>query len=95
MVYRLVPSHRFQAQSHFGTEDMTKPKMLKGLVLGLVVAAIVLGFLAYLILKKQVNLPNGKMNLKMNIPLRQKNMELNHLFLEIKGHFIQIDCLIF
>jgi TRAP-type C4-dicarboxylate transport system permease large subunit len=52
MVYRLVPSHRFQAQSHFGTEDMTKPKMLKGLVLGLVVAAIVLGFLAYLILKK-------------------------------------------
>ena len=52
MVYRLVPSHRFQAQSHFGTEDMTKPKMLKGLVLGLVVAAIVLGVLAYFILKK-------------------------------------------
>lgn len=52
MVYRLVPSYRFQAQSHFGMEDMTKPKMLKGLVLGALAAAIVLVVLAYLILKQ-------------------------------------------
>jgi hypothetical protein len=52
MVYRLIPSHRFQAQSHFGTEDMTKPKMLKGLALGVLVAALVLGIIAYVILKQ-------------------------------------------
>jgi TRAP-type C4-dicarboxylate transport system permease large subunit len=52
MVYRLVPSYRFQAQSHFGMEDMTKPKMLKGLVLGALTAAIVLVVLVYLILKQ-------------------------------------------
>lgn len=52
MVYRLVPSYRFQPRSHFGMEDITKPKMLKGLVLGAVVAAIVLGVLAYFILKE-------------------------------------------
>jgi TRAP-type C4-dicarboxylate transport system permease large subunit len=52
MVYRLIPSHRFQAQSHFGMEDMTKAKMLKGLALGALVAAIVLFVLAYVILKQ-------------------------------------------
>ena len=52
MVYRLVPSYRFRPQSHFGMDDMTKPKMMKGLVLGLFTAALVLGVLAYLILKQ-------------------------------------------
>ena len=52
MVYRLVPSYRFQATSHFGMEDMSKPKLMKGVVLGLVVSLVVLGVLAYLILKQ-------------------------------------------
>ena len=52
MVYRLVPSYRFHTRSHFGSEDMTKPKMMKGIALGAVVAAIVVGVMVYFILKQ-------------------------------------------
>ena len=54
MVYRLVPSYKFRPRSHFGMEDMTKPKMLKGIALGALVAVIVLFVLAYLILKQNL-----------------------------------------
>ena len=37
MVYRLIPSHRFQSQSHFGMEDMTKAPVVIGYMIGLVV----------------------------------------------------------
>lgn len=42
MVYRLVPSYRFQPRSHFGMEDMTKARVV-GLVVGLF-AGIVLSY---------------------------------------------------
>jgi len=54
MVYRLVPSYKFRPRSHFGMEDMTKPKMLKGIALGALVAVIVLFILAYLVLKQNL-----------------------------------------
>jgi len=54
MVYRLVPSYKFRPRSHFGMEDMKKPKMLKGIALGALVAALVLFILAYLVLKQNL-----------------------------------------
>ena len=68
MVYRLVPSYRFQSESHSVMDVMTKPKMLKGIALGALVAAIVLVVLAYLILKQNklqryTVLKNGKVAL--------------------------------
>ena len=49
MVYRLVPTYRFSPQSHFG---MTDTNVLKGLGLGLVVAALILSLLAFVSLQK-------------------------------------------
>jgi CDP-diglyceride synthetase len=62
MVYRLVPSYRFRATSHFGMEDMSKPKLWKGVVLGLVLALVVLGVLAYVVLKQNKLQRYAKMN---------------------------------
>ena len=39
MVYRLVPSYRFQPRSHFGMEDITKARVV-GLVVGLFVGMV-------------------------------------------------------
>jgi hypothetical protein len=61
-MYRLVPSYRFRATSHFGMEDMSKPKLWKGVVLGLVLALVVLGVLAYVILKQNKLQRYAKMN---------------------------------
>ena len=46
MVYRLIPSHRFQAQSHFGMEDMTKAPVVIGYMIGLVVGLVLSYLLA-------------------------------------------------
>ena len=62
MVYRLVPSYHFKSTSHFGMEDMHKPKLMKGVLLGLVVALVVLGVLAYVILKQNKLQRYAKMN---------------------------------
>ena len=69
MVYRLVPSYRFRATSHFGMEDMQKPKLLKGVLLGLVLALVVLGLLAYLVLKQNKMQRYAKMNDKNQLVL--------------------------
>jgi len=49
MVYRLVPTYRFSPESHFGMSDTN---VLKGLGLGLVVAAFILSVLAFISLQK-------------------------------------------
>jgi len=52
MVYRLVPTYRFQPTSKFGMEDLQHEKLWKGVLLGLLVAALILVLLAYLILQQ-------------------------------------------
>ena len=40
MVYRLIPSYRFQPRSQFGMEDMTKAPVVVGYMIGLVIGVV-------------------------------------------------------
>jgi heme A synthase len=56
MVYRLIPSYQMKPvhpehELHFGMEDLSKPGLLKGLGLGLLLAVVVLAVLAWVALK--------------------------------------------
>jgi len=52
MVYRLVHKYAFKPTSRFGMEDLQHEKLWKGVLLGLLVAALVLVILAYLVLQQ-------------------------------------------
>ena len=52
MVYRLVPSYKFTPSSRFGGSDLTKPKLLKGMAYGLLLAVLVLVSLYLLAMAK-------------------------------------------
>lgn len=53
MVYRLVPSYKFTPTSHFGGSDLVKPKLLKGMAYGLLVAVLVLAGLYLMAMSKE------------------------------------------
>ena len=46
MVYRLVPSYRFQSRSRFGMDDMIKAEVVIGYMIGLVVGLVLTYVLA-------------------------------------------------
>ena len=66
MVYRLVPSYKFQPESHFGMEDMTKAPVAAGWSIGLVVGIVLSWVLAAYALKADPSSKLYKMFVKID-----------------------------
>ncbi len=80
MVYRLIPSYQMKPSNpvfHFGVEDLTKPGLLKGLGVGLLIAVVLLVTVLLIALK------TTKLSRYVDVQDGQKKLNLKRFVLEL------------